>query len=126
MAASMTEIENTFIPTKQMAKMIKLNQTDILCSHFKDYDFIIVTQYQKLGSLVQVSQEIVLDEIHQATPVYSTKVLLGKDEPFTHVLAKNIISEMQINKPIILSMALKDTSIETVSVIKHLVKECVS
>ncbi|XP_046578068.1 proteasome assembly chaperone 3-like [Haliotis rubra] len=114
------------VVTKQVAKEVNNNHTDVLCSKFDDRLLLVVSQLQKFGTMVQISRSIVLDEMQQSSSVYSTKVLLGSDEPLTHVLAKNLIAEVTTTKPIILTMSLKDTTPKTVKALASLVKEVVS
>ncbi|XP_046361631.1 proteasome assembly chaperone 3-like [Haliotis cracherodii] len=114
------------VMTKQVTKVVNDNHTDVLCSRFDDRLLLVVSQLQKFGTMVQISRNIVLDEMQQSTSVYSTKVLLGSDEPLTHVLAKNLIAEVKTTKPIILTMSLKDTTPQTVKALAALVKEVVS
>ncbi|KAL3868761.1 hypothetical protein ACJMK2_041526 [Sinanodonta woodiana] len=114
MAAPKEDVRDssTSFPVKNNCIAVEVNshKTELVCCTFEDRIFCIVTQYQKLGMLVDVTREIVMEETDTAPPRYSTRVLLGKDEPMTHVLAQTLISKLDIHKPIILAMALKDTA----------------
>uniref|UniRef100_K1QB91 p21-activated protein kinase-interacting protein 1-like protein n=1 Tax=Magallana gigas TaxID=29159 RepID=K1QB91_MAGGI len=54
--------------------------TEVLCCHYEDYDFIIATQLNKMGTMVEVTRDVVLQEMSAARPSYTTRVLLGVDE----------------------------------------------
>ena len=58
--------------------------------------------------------------------MYSTRILLGIDEPLTHVIAKNLISKVDSNKSIILGMSLKDKSRDTVLTLRDVIKSVVT
>eukprot|EP00106_Octopus_bimaculoides_P003203 XP_014770645.1 PREDICTED: proteasome assembly chaperone 3-like [Octopus bimaculoides] len=110
------------VHSKQASAEINGNQTEVVCSSYEDYIFLIVTQYMKIGTLIRLSPENVIDS--QRNPFVSSKVLLGKDEPMTHVLAKNIQLSMSTSKPVLLSLAMKDTSRETLTEVIKLVQQC--
>ncbi|XP_068435151.1 proteasome assembly chaperone 3 isoform X2 [Clinocottus analis] len=62
-----------------------------------------------------------------STPAFTTKVLLGKDEPLTHVCAKNLatfVSQEAGNRPVLLGLALKDSSIDAIKQMKEIIKSC--
>lgn len=42
-------------------------------------------------------------------------------QPITHVVAKNLVGQLNIQKPVILSMALKDNSPKTVKAIAQII-----
>ncbi|KAL5022336.1 hypothetical protein ScPMuIL_001491 [Solemya velum] len=111
------------ISTNQKSVEVDSNPTDVLCSRFGDRLFIVVSQYKKLGNLVSITRDNVADDFQSASPAFSTKVLLGNDQPFTHVLAKNLISKITVDKPILLSFSLKDTSAKAVSTISNIIKD---
>ncbi|GAB1605412.1 proteasome assembly chaperone 3-like [Argonauta hians] len=110
------------VKSKQASAEINGHQTEVTCCSFEDYIFLIVTQYMKIGTLVRLSPENVIDS--QRNPFISSKVILGKDEPMTHVLAKNIQLGMATSKPVLLSLAMKDTSRETLTEVVKLVQQC--
>ncbi|KAK6179195.1 hypothetical protein SNE40_011611 [Patella caerulea] len=126
MAASVDDTRSKFpVSTNQVAYEVNGIPSEIVVSQFTDKLFIVVTQYKKIGTVLQINKEVILDEMQQASTVYNIKVLLGKDEPLTHVIAKNLTSEINTNKQIILTVALKDSSPQTVKILKSLIKDCV-
>ncbi|XP_047184319.1 proteasome assembly chaperone 3 [Scophthalmus maximus] len=99
--------------------------TQVVCSDFSNYIFIVLTQYGKIGTLVSVTPDSRSNDI--STPSLSTKVLLGKEEPLTHVFAKNLatfVSQEAGNRPVLLGLALKDFSIDSIKQMKELIKSC--
>nr|XP_046272193.1 proteasome assembly chaperone 3 [Scatophagus argus]XP_046272195.1 proteasome assembly chaperone 3 [Scatophagus argus] len=113
------------IRSRQTEKEVNGIPTQVVCTEFSNYIFIVVTQYGKMGTLITVTPESRSDDI--STPTFSTKVLLGKDEPFTHVCAKNLatfVSQEASSRPVLLGLALKDSSIEAVKQMKEIIKSC--
>ena len=98
--------------------------TDFVCSDFGDKYFILITQYGKMGTLVQIGKEFHLNngDIENV----DIKVLLGKDEPLTYVYAKQIGSSLYgrgILRPILLGIALKDPTPETLKQVVQFTRE---
>lgn len=114
------------VKTKQIAVELNSHRTELVCTQFQDRVFFIVTQYNKIGTLVKVTQDRISDETGTGTSMYSTDVLMGKDEPLTHVIARNLITELSsLHKPILLSVALKDTSAQTVKTLAKILPSLV-
>ncbi|KAM4534757.1 proteasome assembly chaperone 3 [Fundulus diaphanus] len=113
------------IKTRQAQKEVNGNPTEVVCTEFSNYIFVVLTQYGKIGTLISVTPDSRSNDI--STSTFSTKVLLGKDEPLTHVCAKNLatfISQEAGNRPILLGLSLMDSSIDTIKEIKELIKSC--
>ncbi|XP_060065289.1 proteasome assembly chaperone 3-like [Ylistrum balloti] len=111
------------VKTKQKAVIVNKQKTDILCSHFADKLFVIVTQFSKVGNLIELTRDVAVDDDFTPTrPSYSTKVLMGRDEPLMHVLAKNVLGKLDIKKPVLLALALKDESPQTVALLSEEIK----
>lgn len=66
------------IRSRQAEKTINGNSTQVVCTEFSNYIFIVLTQYGKIGTLVSVTPDTRSGEI--SLPMFSTRVLLGKDE----------------------------------------------
>lgn len=66
------------IRTRQAEKTIDGIPTQVVCTEFSNYIFIVLTQYGKVGTLVSVTPDSRSSDI--STPMLTTKVLLGKDE----------------------------------------------
>ncbi|KAI0207753.1 Proteasome assembly chaperone 3 [Lamellibrachia satsuma] len=97
------------IKSSQGAALIDGIHTDVVCTNFSDRLFIVITQYQKFGTLVSVTRDTVVKD-GMREPTYSTNVLLGRDEPETHVIARNLASEIPVVKPLLFALALKQAS----------------
>ncbi|XP_072531029.1 proteasome assembly chaperone 3 [Salminus brasiliensis] len=113
------------IKTRQAEKIINGISTQAVCTEFSNYIFIVLTQYGKIGTLVSVTPDTKCSDV--STTVFTTKVLLGKDEALTHVYAKNIatfVSQEAGNRPVLLGLALKDCSAENLKTLKDMIKSC--
>ncbi|KAI8773714.1 proteasome assembly chaperone 3-like [Biomphalaria glabrata] len=121
MAAS---LKSPIVQSKQIAKQISDHHTEVVVNKFEDHLFIIASQYMKMGTILQVTRDILTHDIQDNIPMFSTKVLLGKDEPITHVMAKTIVTALNPLVPVIMSLAIKDTSPDTVHSITDMIKSC--
>ncbi|KAM4698194.1 proteasome assembly chaperone 3 [Rhinophrynus dorsalis] len=113
------------VVSKQAEEVINGIVTQVVCSAFSDRILVVVTQYGKMGTLVSVTPNLVSGEI--GNPSLTTKVLLGCDEPIIHVCAKNLVtfvSQESKNKPVLLSLALKDKSVDCVNTLKNMIRNC--
>lgn len=117
--------QEPIIKSRQTQKDVNGVSTEVICTEFSNYIFIVLTQYGKIGSLISVTADSRSNDI--STPTFSTKVLLGKDEPLTHVCAKNLVtfvSQEAGNRPVLLGLALKDLSIDSIKEMKEIIKSC--
>ncbi|XP_023869440.1 proteasome assembly chaperone 3 [Salvelinus sp. IW2-2015] len=113
------------IRSKQTEKSINGISTQVVCTEFSNYIFIVLTQYGKIGSLVSITPDSRSGDI--STAMFTTKVFLGKEEALTHVCAKNLatfVSQEAGNRPVLLGLALKDSSIEAIKAMKDVIKSC--
>ncbi|KAG9342989.1 hypothetical protein JZ751_015205 [Albula glossodonta] len=113
------------IRTKQTEEVVNGISTQVVCTEFSNYIFVVLTQYGKIGSLITVTPDSKSSDI--GTPMFSTKVLLGKDEALTHVCAKNLVtfvSQEAGNRPVLLGLALKDSNIDSIKAMRDLIKTC--
>ncbi|XP_034395117.1 proteasome assembly chaperone 3 [Cyclopterus lumpus] len=113
------------VRTKQTEKEVNGISTQVVCTEFSNYIFIVLTQYGKMGTLISVTPDSRSNDI--STPTLSTKVLLGKDEPLTHVCAKNLatsVSQEAGNRPVLLGLSLKDSSIDAITQMKEIINSC--
>ncbi|XP_069503736.1 proteasome assembly chaperone 3 [Ambystoma mexicanum] len=113
------------LTSKQAEEDIHGILTQVVCTAFEDRILVVVTQFGKMGTLVSVTPSILANEIGK--PSLTTKVLLGKDEPLTHVCAKNLVtfvSQESGNKPVLLALALKEQSAEVVKALQEVIRGC--
>lgn len=118
-------MSTALIRSKQTEKIINGISTQVVCTEFNNYIFVVLTQYGKMGTLISITPDSRSNDI--STPMFSTKVLLGKDEALTHVCAKNLgtfVSQEAGNRPVLLGLALKDCSIEAIKNMKEVIKSC--
>lgn len=113
------------VKTRQAERDIEGVRTQVVCTAFSNYILVVVTQYGKMGTLVSVTPDSKSTDV--TTPSLSTKVLMGKDQPLTHVCAKNLVTSVSQeagNRPVLLGLALRDSSIEAVRLMRDLIKSC--
>ncbi|KAM9780093.1 proteasome assembly chaperone 3 [Neosynchiropus ocellatus] len=113
------------IRSKQAVKEINGVSTQCVCTEFSNYIFIVLTQYGKIGTLISITPDSRSNDV--SVPSFSTRVLLGKDEPLTHVCARNLatfVSQEAGNRPVLLGLALKDSSIDSIKEMKEVLKTC--
>ncbi|XP_040297137.1 proteasome assembly chaperone 3 [Bufo bufo] len=111
--------------SKQAEEVINGEVTQVVCTAFTDHILVVVTQYGKMGTLVSVTPNMVAGDLGK--PTLTTKVLLGCDEPFIHVCAKNLVSfvsQESKNKPVLLAVALKDKNVDCIKTLKEVIKSC--
>ncbi|XP_046893468.1 proteasome assembly chaperone 3 [Hypomesus transpacificus] len=113
------------IKSKQTEKTINGISTQVVCTEFSNYIFVVLTQYGKIGTLVSVTPDSKSNDLSNS--MFSTKVLLGKDDALTHVCAKNLatfVAQEAGNRPVLLGLALKDCSIDSIKDMKDVIKCC--
>ncbi|XP_058509684.1 proteasome assembly chaperone 3 [Solea solea] len=113
------------VRSRQTQRDVNGVSTQVVCTEFSNYIFVVLTQYGKIGTLISVTPDSKSNDI--STPTLSTKVLLGKEEPLTHVCAKNLamfVSQEAGNRPVLLGLALKDSSIDSIKQMKEIIKSC--
>lgn len=66
------------IRSRQTEKEVNGILTQVVCTEFSNYIFVVLTQYGKIGTLISIAPDSRSNNI--STPLFSTKVLLGKDE----------------------------------------------
>ncbi|XP_069066022.1 proteasome assembly chaperone 3 isoform X1 [Pleurodeles waltl] len=116
---------NQIIKSKQAEEEIRGIRTEVVCTAFEDRILVVATQFGKMGTLVSVTPSVLSNDVGR--PSLSTKVLLGKDEPLTHVCAKNLVtfvSQESGNKPVLLALALKEQSADVVMAVKAVIQRC--
>ena len=66
------------IKSKQTEKTINGISTQVVCTEFSNYIFVVLTQYGKIGTLVSVTPDSKTNDLSNS--MFSPKVLLGKDD----------------------------------------------
>eukprot|EP00262_Sarcandra_glabra_P022343 TRINITY_DN9877_c0_g1_i1.p1 TRINITY_DN9877_c0_g1~~TRINITY_DN9877_c0_g1_i1.p1 ORF type:complete len:125 (-),score=15.86 TRINITY_DN9877_c0_g1_i1:252-626(-) len=92
---------------------IKGNKTDVVICHYEDHFLVLVTQIGTMGTILHARKE----EGVSINPTFSVSVIFGKrDEPMLVACARQLIEHISScgsSKPLVLSLGLKDHSLET-------------
>ena len=92
---------------------IKGNETEIIISSYEDHFMVVATQIGTMGTILHARKE----EGMSINPTFNVSVLFGKrDEPMLVACARQLIEHMNlsgVSKPLVLSLGLKDHSVET-------------
>lgn len=113
------------VVSKQKSQLVCGVPTQVVCTAFSSHILVVVTQFGKMGTLVALEPGPVTGDVSK--PVLTTRVLLGQDEPLTHVFAKNLVtfvSQEAGNRAVLLSLALKDRSLEGLQALRNVIQEC--
>lgn len=107
--------------SKKGSTVINDIHTDVVCIGYEDKTMLIITQYQKIGSLVYISKDgaPIDDKRHS----FTTTVLLGEDKPVLHVFARNLAEVVYAGKPVVMGIALKEDSPAVMKALQNLLKE---
>ncbi|XP_011494697.1 PREDICTED: proteasome assembly chaperone 3-like [Ceratosolen solmsi marchali] len=107
--------------TESYSIIINDNRTDVILNTYNNRLFLIISQYRKLGSLVSVYKESNIHELN--SHVYETKVIFGKDDPEIHAASRYIAEQINIDRPMLISLCLKDFEIFTLRTIIKSIKK---
>lgn len=91
------------VRTRQAERSIDGISTQVVCTEFSNYIFIVLTQYGKIGTLVCITPDSRSSDI--STPMLSTKVLLGKDEVHEQVICQDTTFVIQVSTSLDLSLS---------------------
>ncbi|CAN8004656.1 unnamed protein product [Ixodes hexagonus] len=100
---------NPLIRNQVRTVQVANHATDIAVMDFADKLFLVVSQYEKMGTLVLITKDSAPSTEPQE-PIYTTKVLFGKDEAEVHAAARHLATTVNSPKSILLGLALKDFS----------------
>ncbi|XP_077260638.1 proteasome assembly chaperone 3-like [Temnothorax americanus] len=87
------------------------HHTDIVLKSYSNRTLLIVTHFKKLGTLLTINRESAVNGYN--SDVFSIKTVFGSDNNDVHVAARYIAQQINIEKPLLLSIALKDYNLET-------------
>ncbi|XP_031265338.1 uncharacterized protein LOC116123721 [Pistacia vera] len=111
------------VPHKKFSVDIKGNKTDIVLCSYDDHFLVIATQIGTMGTILQARKE----EGMSVNPTFNVSVVFGKrDEPMLVACARQLvehISRSGSSEPLVLSLGLKDHSVETLKGIVSAVTE---
>nr|DAD34576.1 TPA_asm: hypothetical protein HUJ06_005216 [Nelumbo nucifera] len=96
-----------------LVKVALGTKTDLIICSYDDYFLVMVTQIGSMGTILHAKKEEGVS-IH---PTFAVSVIFGKrDEPMLMACARQLIEHISnsgSSKPLVLSLGLKDHSLET-------------
>lgn len=105
---------------RSIAADIDDTPTEIVLAEYTDKTLLIVSQYQKIGSMLMIQK----DQIHSplgADDIYTTKVIFGATGEEQQVAARYLAEAIKISKPLCIFINLKSYDIETVKACKDII-----
>ncbi|KMZ60481.1 Proteasome assembly chaperone [Zostera marina] len=111
------------VSQKKFSLDIKGNKTDIVLCGYDDTFMVMVTQIGSMGTILQarMEQNVSMD------PTFSVSVIFGKrDEPLLIACGRQLIEHISSSgssRPLMLSLGLKDHSVESLKEITSAVIE---
>ncbi|EEF37668.1 uncharacterized protein LOC8289800 [Ricinus communis] len=111
------------VPHKKFSVDIKGNKTDIVICSYDDHFLVIATQIETMGSILHARKE----EGVSVHPTFNVSVIFGKrNEPMLVACARKLIEHISnsgSSGALVLSLGLKDHSMETLKGIVSAVVE---
>ncbi|XP_066595058.1 proteasome assembly chaperone 3-like [Prorops nasuta] len=101
--------------------VINDNSTDIVVQKYSNRIFLIITQYKKFGTLLSVNREAAINQFNGTT--FRIKTLFGKESLEIHAAARFIADHFETEKPLLMSIGLKDYESKTLKAIVAAIKE---
>lgn len=97
--------------------------TEIFISDYTTRLLIIISQFQNVGSMIEVKKEQVSENSgsQPSNNIYSTKVIFGVAGEETHVAARYLAEQLDIKNSLYLFISLKSYDIETVKACKDVI-----
>jgi len=101
--------------------------TQIVLTQFKDRTLLAVTQLNKIGTICQVVKESVggVSE-RKGAPVYSCEILLGEASEAVTLLGRLLAERLGIEKPLLLTTAVKGLQLEQVKTLAEFVLQTIN
>lgn len=105
---------------KSIAADIDGVPTEIVYADYADKIMLIISQYQKIGSLLMIQKEHVHSPLG-SNDIYTTKVIFGASGEEQQVAARHLAEAINISKPLCIFINLKSYDIETVKACKDII-----
>ena len=99
------------------AAVVDGTHIDFASCVFGETDFLCITEYQKLGTVIQVEIES-SQVVEGPNRIYSTRVLLGEDSESVRAAARFLAEQLNTRKQLIVTLALRQV---TPALLKHIV-----
>lgn len=106
----------------RFAAIIGANHTEFLLTNFPNYLNVFITQFGKIGNLYQVKVDQPENALSIADPVFTVTTLLGGENIESEVAVRYLTEKLKINKPLLVSLSLKDYKKTTVDAIINAIK----
>lgn len=101
------------VPYKNLSVEIKGNKTDLVVCRYDDHFLVMATQIGTMGTILQARKE----EGFTVQPTFNVSVIFGKrDEPMLLAITRQLIEHISSSgssMPLVLSLGLKDHSMDT-------------
>ncbi|XP_046647981.1 proteasome assembly chaperone 3-like [Daphnia pulicaria] len=109
------------VQTRTETIEINGNSTEVVISKFSDKLFIILTQYGKVGNVVEVRRDVAQKD-DSSSAVYSVRVLFGRDDEEIHVAARFLVNFIPTQQNILFALSLKDYQPKTLRQVGEFLK----
>uniref|UniRef100_A0A0D6R127 Uncharacterized protein n=1 Tax=Araucaria cunninghamii TaxID=56994 RepID=A0A0D6R127_ARACU len=110
------------VPYKQLTTDIKGIKTDVVLCSYDDHILVMATQIGTAGTMLHARKE----EGFATNATFSVSVLFGKrDEPMLVACARQLIEHISnagCSRPLVISLGLKDHSVEMLKGIIEVIK----
>ncbi|XP_063379451.1 proteasome assembly chaperone 3-like [Cydia fagiglandana] len=107
---------------KSIAADIDDVPTEVVLAEYTDKTLLILSQYQKIGSMLTVQK----DEVHNplgSSDIYTTNVIFGATGEEQQVAARYLAEAIKITKPLNIFINLKSYDIETLKACVDIVQD---
>ncbi|XP_063532054.1 proteasome assembly chaperone 3-like [Cydia strobilella] len=107
---------------KSIAADIEDVPTEVVLAEYTDKTLLILSQYQKIGSMLTVQK----DEVHNplgSSDIYTTNVIFGATGEEQQVAARYLAEAIKITKPLNIFINLKTYDIETLKACVDIVQD---
>lgn len=108
--------------SKVFAAVIDGTHIDFAFSVFGETDFLCITEYQKIGTVVQVEIES-SQVVEGPNRIYNIRVLLGEDSETVRAAARFLAQQLATRKQLIVTLALRHLTPSLLKQILPVLKE---
>ncbi|KAK6643725.1 hypothetical protein RUM43_005235 [Polyplax serrata] len=102
--------------TKTLSVTLDGIATDIIFSDYRDKQLLVITQFQKIGTLLLVTRNSG-ENLTGTNEVYDVKTISGLDSENYQLVARYLTEQLDLCKPVLFSICLKDHSLKTLKAI---------
>lgn len=109
-------------PLKYIIVAAKINgvHTDVVINDYSNRYFIILSQYKKLGSFISVYKES-QKTCFGRDEIYQVRTIQGREDPDWELASRFLTEQINIDKPVLYAICLKDTSLMTLKALKEII-----